>query len=253
VLGTELVSFSALLTCRHAGIAPAAMIEPGPRVVAWTGSPLLPRLLGVPLMLETDVVAIHGASQVEAVDVRGRDGQVRSIAADGVIVTGQFVPEAALVRGSHLTLDAMSGGPEIDQFLRLSDPHVHAAGNILRPVETAGWCWQEGRTAARMLAASLEDRLPSGEETVRLSVAGAHLKLALPQRLAATAVDGALRHVQVRVTQPVQGRLAIGLDGRTVWSRRIRALPERRILVPLTWLEKGMSGTAVMSLTDGAA
>ena len=29
IVGTELVSFSALLTCRHAGIRPAAMIESG--------------------------------------------------------------------------------------------------------------------------------------------------------------------------------------------------------------------------------
>ena len=31
IIGTELVSFSAIMTCRHAGIRPKAMIEEGPR------------------------------------------------------------------------------------------------------------------------------------------------------------------------------------------------------------------------------
>ena len=34
ILGTELVAFSALLTCRHAGIKPLAMVEPGRRITA---------------------------------------------------------------------------------------------------------------------------------------------------------------------------------------------------------------------------
>src|SRR3546814_18156336 len=34
ILGTELVSFSALLTCRHAGIRPVALVEAHPRITA---------------------------------------------------------------------------------------------------------------------------------------------------------------------------------------------------------------------------
>ena len=34
ILGTELVSFSAIMTCRHAGIRPAAMVEEAPRITA---------------------------------------------------------------------------------------------------------------------------------------------------------------------------------------------------------------------------
>ena len=42
ILGTELVAFSALLTCRHAGITPLAMVEPA------TGSPRVARRSGWP-------------------------------------------------------------------------------------------------------------------------------------------------------------------------------------------------------------
>ena len=46
ILGSELVSFSALLTCRHAGIRPLAMIEAGPRPVAYGPSRLLAMAMG---------------------------------------------------------------------------------------------------------------------------------------------------------------------------------------------------------------
>ena len=45
VIGTELVSFSAVLTLRHAGIKPVAMIESGPRIVARRPADLLTRYI----------------------------------------------------------------------------------------------------------------------------------------------------------------------------------------------------------------
>ncbi len=50
ILGTELVAFSALLTCRHAGIRPVAMIEPGRRITVRQPAQMLARLLGVPIL-----------------------------------------------------------------------------------------------------------------------------------------------------------------------------------------------------------
>src|SRR5699024_3236123 len=43
VVGTELVSFSALLTCRSAGIRPVAMVEESPRLVARSLFAVYPR------------------------------------------------------------------------------------------------------------------------------------------------------------------------------------------------------------------
>jgi NADPH-dependent 2,4-dienoyl-CoA reductase/sulfur reductase-like enzyme len=55
ILGTELVAFSALLTCRHAGIKPLAMIEPGRRITALSPAVWLARLMGVPIHLHSDI------------------------------------------------------------------------------------------------------------------------------------------------------------------------------------------------------
>jgi thioredoxin reductase len=253
ILGTELVSFSALLTCRHAGMRPAAMIEPNPRVTAWKGSSLLPRVLGVPLLLETTLNRIEGASSVTAVEVRDKSGRTSMIETDGVIVTGQFLPDASLLRESHLAIDPLSGGPEVDQFLRCSDPTYFAAGNLLRPVETAGWCWAEGRAAAHLIAKSLAGALPGPEPSRNLSIGSDALKYVVPQRIAPGASDGALRHIQVRVRRPARGTLSLVASGRDLWSRRIAALPERRILIPLDRLPCPLLEPATIVLKEELA
>jgi NADPH-dependent 2,4-dienoyl-CoA reductase/sulfur reductase-like enzyme len=242
ILGTELVSFSALLTCRHAGIRPAAMIEPGPRPTAWAASAALPRVLRVPLHLDTEPLAIDGVERVTGIEVATR-GVLRRIDCDGVLVTGGFRPEAALLRGSHLALDPATGGPEIDPFGRCSDPAFFAAGNLLRPVETAGWCWAEGIAAACAIARSIGAGLPAPQPVVPLILRSAALKYALPQRL--HPAPGGMTHVQLRVTCPVSDTLSLRAGGREIWSRRLHSLPERRILIPLAPIVTAAAGNPV--------
>jgi NADPH-dependent 2,4-dienoyl-CoA reductase/sulfur reductase-like enzyme len=233
ILGSELVAFSALLTCRHAGIRPVAMIEAGPRPTAFAPATLLARALGVPFLTGTTVETILGRERVDRIVVAGDDRR-REIAADGVIVTGAFRPEASLLRMSHLELDAASGGPVVDPYGRLSDPAYFAAGNLLRAVETAGWCWSEGVRAAEAITAALAGRLPDRGAGVRLRLASDALKLAVPQVLLPGAIGpGGADRLQVRLARPARGRLALKRGDQTIAARRVDGLPERRILLRL--------------------
>jgi len=251
LLGSELVAFSALLTCRKAGVRPVAMVEPGPRATARWPAALLPRMLGVPLHLNTDLVAILGEDRVREVVLRGPDGTERSLAADGVIVSGRFVPEATLLRMGHLEVDPGSGGPVVDQFGRCSDPAYFAAGNLLRPVETAGWSWCEGQRAGRAITASLRGALPPPGGGLRVVAEGAALKYVLPQRLVARGCGaGAGDLLQLRVTQPVKGRLVVTRDGAELWSGQIDTRPERRLTVPIAALPVGETGTLTVRIEE---
>lgn len=237
ILGSELVSFSAILTCRHAGIRPAAMVEQGTRVTARRFAEALPRLFGIPLHLETELTAIHGQGRVESVTLRRADGREWTMETDGVIVTGAFTPEATLMRLGHLDLDATgnggSGGPVVDQFGRCSDPAFFAAGNLLRPVETAGWSWQEGVTVGDCVADSLAGRLPDAERFVAVAAGHPAIKLALPQRLALPDTAGGITHIQLRLSRALRGGLTLSDGNEVLWAREIDGLPERRILIPL--------------------
>jgi len=231
VVGTELVALSALLTCRKAHIRPVAMIESAPRPTARMPLLLYPRLLGIPVHYATDLAEIVGRSRVESVAVMGPTGPA-TIACDGVLLTGSFVPEAALVRGSHLELDPGSGGPTVDQFGRCSDPAWFAAGNLLRAVETAGWSFAEGQRIGSTVADDLAGLLPSSNDSVPVA-RGAGLKLVIPHRLAIPVAACPLDRFQLRVSAPIEGELQVIVDGKPLWRRTVKLRPERRVLVPL--------------------
>ncbi|MDX2495045.1 MAG: NAD(P)/FAD-dependent oxidoreductase [Desulfuromusa sp.] len=183
VVGTEIVSFSALSTCKKAGIQPVAMLEEGQRPIVRWPIHYSTRFFGVPLLLNTQIVKILGKDRVHAVQVMDKDGNGREIACDGVLFTGQFTPESALARMSHLELDYETGSPVVDQSGRCSDPVYYAAGNVLQPhpdsdnsapvplyynadnlpqpVDMAGQCWHEGRMTALWIANDLNGELPS--------------------------------------------------------------------------------------------
>lgn len=231
ILGTELVAFSALLTCRHAGIRPLAMIEPQGRVTVRKPSQGLALLMGVPIHLSSEISAIHGRARVEGVTIATPDGAL-TLPADGVIVSGGFRPEAALLCASHLEVDPASGGPVVDRWGRLSDPAYFAAGNLLRGVETAGWCWSEGRRTAHAILASLEGRLPP-PGGARLTLAHPALRLALPQVIGATGSDAPHGRLQVRLEKPIKGQLRLMQGTKVLAAAHVDSLPERRLSLPL--------------------
>lgn len=131
IVGSEWVSFSAILTCRHVGIRPVAMIEARDRISApWPGDLIARLAYGVPVWTRTELIAIEGRGQVEAVDI-SRDGGRQRIACDGVIFTGEWVPEASLL---------------------VNAPKVTLAGNVHGTLKTSGACWREGRAIAEQVA-----------------------------------------------------------------------------------------------------
>jgi thioredoxin reductase len=229
IVGTELVSLSSILTCRHAGIRPVAVIESSNVPIARWPLALFPRICGIPLHLAAELVAIEGERRVESVMVRFGDGALRRIACDGVLLTGQFTPESALLRGSGLAIDPGTGGPRVDQFGRCSDKSYFAAGNLLRPIETAGWCWREGRRIGALIAQDLVEELPHPEGGIEIRVQ-APLRYAMPQAL----VPGqAPADLQLRVSWRVEGMLTASQSGTVLVTRRGVFRPERRILLTL--------------------
>lgn len=247
ILGTELVSFSALMTCAHAGIRPVAMIEPEDSVSARWPSAIYPKMKGVPLHLSTRILAIEGRERVERVVIEGPSGQ-QVIETDGVILSGNFRPEATLLFGSHLQRDAKTGGPVIDSYGRCSDPDYFAAGNLLRPVETAGWCWAEGKAVASAILRDLAGELPR-ETGHKVELKGDALAWALPQVLTAGA-SPAHRQLQLRVTRPVKGRIEIRSNGLVIGKHQINARRLRRITLPLPAALPAGQGAVEIALVE---
>ena len=182
IIGTEIVSFSALSTCKKAGIHPVAMVEEKSRPTVRWPIYYAANFYKVPLLVSTKIEKIIGDDRVTAVLLKDKNGNIRELACDGILFTGQFTPESTLARISHLKLDDATDSPIIDQFGRCSDPTYYSAGNVQQyhavggpsthvpiyytadnlpqPVDVAGQCWQEGRVTAGWIAKDLGGKLP---------------------------------------------------------------------------------------------
>ena len=232
IVGTDLVGLSALWTCLRHGIRPAAVVELADRPAARWPLGLFPRIFGVKMFFRSHIAAIEGGSRVERVRVQGERGQSVAIDCDAVVFTGGFKPETALAMAAAIDIDRHSGGPAIDQYGRCSDPKVFAAGNLLRPIETAGWCFREGRRIGDAVADDLLGKLPAPDSALRV-VAGAGVTYVVPQRVFLQGPQTALAHLQIRAAQPVDGVMSVAQEDDVAWSRRISTRPHRRILIPL--------------------
>ena len=221
-----------------AGIKPAAMIETSNRTTFWKTATLLPRLLGVPLHLNTSVKAIHGKNNVDAVEVSDASGNNNLIDCDGVIFSGQFVSESSLIRASHLQLDLRSGGPLIDQYHRCSDPDYFACGNILHPVDTAGWCWAEGKKVAEFVFDELNNLIPKTYRHINIESTDNSIKYFTPQKIALASDD--IEHnyparqqpiLQIRFNCNKKGRLTLSDDNKPLHKKSVKAMREKRQLL----------------------
>lgn len=230
IVGSELVTLSAVWTCLSHGARPVAVLEP--RSHALVSAPLnwFPSLMGIPFHRDAQVVDILGRGRVEAVRVK-RGDVVETLECDGVLFSGGFTPEASLFLTSGFTVDWGSVGPAVDQDGRCENPRYFAAGNVLRAVETGGWAFREGRAVGIALAADLLGEA-SKASPVKVTY-DAPIKLVVPNLLRNGAeLPGGLRDFQLRFQRRAKGKVSLSIDGREVWHQRAMWRPECRIMVP---------------------
>jgi thioredoxin reductase len=207
VVGSELVSWSAVLTLREAGCRTVLMTTERPYGEAYAGLRIpVSAGLRVPLLTSARVARIVGRDQVEAVELEEvGSGRRRLVECDVVVLTGGWIPDHELVRLGGLELDPATLGPRVDAALRTSSDGVFAAGNVVHPVDTADVCALDGRHVATSVRRWLEAPLPRS--------AGVELTAQPPLRWVAPSVW------RPGETGPARGRMLL-------W-------PEERVLAPV--------------------
>jgi NADPH-dependent 2,4-dienoyl-CoA reductase/sulfur reductase-like enzyme len=226
ILGSELVSMSAILTCRQAGAAPLAMVEQSAAAIAPAPFRWLPRMLRIPLLTGTtitDLVARDG--RLDHLILQDSAGTPRKLDCDGLVLTGDFRPESGLARLCGLQIDSATRGPTVDQSGRTSRAEIYAAGNLLRGIETAGQCWAEGRAVALALLADLGKTAPGATQLHP----GPGLRYVMPQRLTPLAT-AALPRLQIRLERRASGTLTVrDATNRALLCYQTASAPERRL------------------------
>lgn len=154
VVGAELVSWSAVLTLRSAGVSTALMVTRQPRPDSYAAVAAAGRLaLGVPVRTRTRVVRIVGRGHVEGVEIEDVETGARDIVeCDTVVFTGDWIADNELARAAGVDLDPATTGPLVDTAFRTSRDGLFAAGNLVHPVDTADVAALDGRFVAGRVA-----------------------------------------------------------------------------------------------------
>jgi len=234
VVGTEHVAFSVLLTARRVGLSVIAMVEPQDRVMSYAPVATLVRwFVGVATQTNTEVAGIHGDQRVEAIELNGPRGR-ETIPCDTVIFTGDFVPDAPMLRSSGMVLDPRTGGPEIDQLGRSSMPGVFAAGNVLRAVETSGFAAIEGARVGAAAARFVNHGKDWRGNQRRFGLA-AELSYVVPQLWSPTPPGDDALPASLRARVDIDhGRIALRQGATVLWQgRNGRMRRHRRIRLAL--------------------
>ena len=227
IVGTELVSFSALWTLRSAGIKPVAMIEENPRITAYRPATLFARLLRVPIHYNSQITDISGISELREIRIGTHSGQHRTIACDGVIFSGKFVGDNNIARASHLTESSTTQIPQVDQNWISSDPKVSIIGNAVHPADMGDQCYIEGINAGQSVAEALHKAL---DETKIIEIThGKGIKVTTPNILRARPGGDTNFNISLHVTAAYTGIVVVKFGEKIIYAESKRCMPARRI------------------------
>ena len=183
----------------------------------------------IPLYLSTTVVEIHGQEHLTGVTLAQVDdkrlpipGTERYIPCDTLLLSVGLLPENELTRQAGAALDAVTGGPVVDETLATSLPGVFACGNVLHVHDLVDFVSQEAAAAGRSAARFVLEGAESGD-SIRLEGKNG-VRYTVPQSLHR---GGGPVTVRFRVGQPYRSAALCAYAGDTLLKR----IP-KRILTP---------------------
>ncbi len=250
VVGAEHVSFSAVLTMRHAGVRVVELVTDLPRHQGVRGAALVARLLWrCRVSTSTRVTDLRGAPRLRRVELEDtRTGQRRWVDCDTIVFSGDWIPDMELARRTSLDVDEHTLGPRTDDVGRTSRAGIYAVGNLVHPVETADRCALVARNVARAVAHDLANA--SRTQTVEVRP-GAGLAWVWPQRVS---LNGQPDYLRLRFSQFSPLRHVTATQGGVVIGRarirRVVPLQHRRVSVSLLRQATVDGGPIELSLGD---
>lgn len=209
IVGTEIVSFSALWTLHNAASNVTAIIEQDSRPAIWKAGSFIARLWATPIHYNSSIVRIGGLDKVEYIDIKNNNTYIiQRLICDAVIFTGKFTGENTLTRHSHLQQNPQTGCPLTNQYGQCSDPCYFAAGNMLHPVETGENCYLEGKKIGHCVLASLTNKLPAIIQRIPIEITDPRIKFVAPGAITFDATYRPL-DLHLRLSQPFRGKITL--------------------------------------------
>lgn len=155
ILGSDLIAFSAAAKLRAAGAEEAIVADQRSRPVSTFAERLYFQRWCRPLWRAAEgAVQIEGESAAQSVRFDENDSRE----CDGVLLSGELIPNSELAIGAGLKVEMPGRVPAAGPEFGLSEPDWFAAGNMLGGFHGAEWCYFNGLRVARVVARHLGRR-----------------------------------------------------------------------------------------------
>ncbi len=184
---------------------------------------------GIPLMLSHTVTKIHGKERVTGVTVSGVDENRRPIpgtdvyfSCDTLLLSCGLLPENELSKSAGVSLDRVTGGPEVNDRLETSVPGVFACGNVLHVHDLVDYVSEEACRAGKCAAEFVKGGAERGGSAKLTAKGGA--RYTVPQSIDTVNMSDKLT-VRFRVADVYRGKaVALYYDGKLIRKQKKRIM-----------------------------
>ena len=187
---------------------------------------------GIPLKLAHTITRIEGNERVTGVRVAPVNEkkqpileQEELVECDTVLFSVGLMPENELTRKAGITINPITNGPAVNQYMQTSAPSVFACGNVVHVNDLVDNVSRESEVAGKYAARYAMGRLPKSGRVVTC-VTGRSVRYLCPQQLE-PGEENEQVSVFFRVLQPERNVRLVARCGDTVVaeSREFRVNP----------------------------
>ena len=175
----------------------------------------------IPLLLSHTVVDIEGNGRLSGVTIAqlGKRGGIipgskRKIACDTLLLSVGLIPENELSREAGITLDNITGGPQVDERGQTSVSGIFSCGNVLQVHDIVDNVSLEAEYIVEGVAEFLEGKLTK-EQEIKVEL-GEGLRYVVPQKL----ISRKDTIFSFRVNQPGRKKILLFEDGRRLIKKK---------------------------------
>ena len=144
---------------------------------------------GIPLLLSHTIVEIKGNKRVEGVVIAEVDPATKKpikgtevlYECDTLLLSCGLIPENELTKESGITLNRITSGPEVNQFMQTDREYVFACGNVVHVNDLVDNVTDESLRAGSYAAQYAAGTLPKATEIP--TVTGNNVRYICPQRI----------------------------------------------------------------------
>ncbi len=162
----------------------------------------------IPLYLSHTIAAIHGKDRVQGVTCAKVDdkrnlipGTEFDIECDCVLLSVGLIPENELSEATGIKMDAVTGGPIVDQMRQTSLPGFFAAGNVVHVHDLVDWVSEEGEIAGKYAALYAQNKLSESPKYIKVENKSG-IRYVVPQNINVN--QAGMVRLYMRVTHPAK-------------------------------------------------